>query len=190
MMRRLAITTLALLALASAPVLVRAHGHGSGHGHGGGHGRGGGGQGGGNGQCEAARCAVQAAIDQACPCAAATNHGRYVRCVAHARKILAANGTLPRRCKGRVVSCAARSTCGLAGAVTCEVPDSTCTSGTCADDPSMSCTQASDCGTSCSVASSASACQSAGGTVGTGTSCCPNCPASPSGAFLDAGDRR
>ena len=134
------------------------------------------GAGGGSGPCEAARCVPEQALDQACPCDSATNHGSYVRCVARTCKQLVAAGTIPRRCKGRVVSCAARSTCGKPGAVTCEMPESTCEpSGTCANDPTVTCTAGRDCGTRCRVVSSASDCETAGGTVGTVTSCCATC---------------
>src|SRR5438034_1362212 len=56
-------------------------------------------------------------------------------------------------------------------------PGSTCDSanGTCTNAPSVSCTADSDCGTECSIASSADSCQTAGGTVGTGTTCCAAC---------------
>ncbi len=51
-------------------------------------------------------------------CAAATNHGQYVSCVAG--KVKAMDSTaLPPQCRGAVVRCAARSTCGKPGFVTC-----------------------------------------------------------------------
>ena|SRR5437867_4880832 len=66
--------------------------------------------------CEAARCAAQTAISQQCPsCAEATNHGRYVSCVAHVVKQNVSPG-----CRGKAIRCAARSTCGKPGFVTCE----------------------------------------------------------------------
>lgn len=59
--------------------------------------------------------AARAAIDAACDCAAAVNPGTYKRCAkTAARAALANQGCL------RVVSrCAAKSTCGRPGAVTC-----------------------------------------------------------------------
>ncbi len=122
----------------------------------------------------AAVAATRAAAETACPCATATNHGQYVKCVAGVAKAAVAAGTLPKTCKGAVVKCAARSTCGKAGFVTC------CrTKGTV---------------TKCSTKSSAAACKAPkGGTacVGVHPSCCDACTAtgcaSPSAAFLDTG---
>ena len=133
--------------------------------------------------CEAARCAVQQAIAQNCPCTTATNHGQYVSCVAHQVKKLQANGSIPTNCKGKVTRCAARSTCGKSGFITCTptcniIPPAT--TGTCANDPTVMCTSNSDCGT-CHTRR-ATSCPS-GTTAGSGT-CCAAC-ASPSGAFLD-----
>ena len=48
--------------------------------------------------CEAARCAVQEALNTDCPCDAATNHGRHVSCVAHVLKRLSKDGTIPTTC--------------------------------------------------------------------------------------------
>lgn len=110
--------------------------------------------------CGAARCSVQAAVDQACACDTAVTHGSYVKCVAHTIKALVSSGQMDRRCKGKVVRCAAHSTCGKMDAVTCLVSNS------------------------CAVAKSADACQARGGTAGPVGSCCALC-ASPSGAFID-----
>jgi len=93
--------------------------------------------------CEAARCSVQSAVDTCC--ANAKNHGQFVSCVAHAVKAAG----IPTNCKGKVVRCAARSTCGKEGFVTCTP---TCvipageTTGTCANDPTVICTTNTDCG--------------------------------------------
>src|SRR5881628_3362110 len=107
--------------------------------------------------CEAERCAAQAAISQQCPCAEATNHGRFVSCVAHVVKEHVSPG-----CRGKAIRCAARSTCGKPGFVTCERPSQTC---------------AADfgCGTRCSIKSSAERCTDAGGQVGASSSCCRAC---------------
>jgi len=43
--------------------------------------------------CGSARCAVQAAIDQECPCTTALNHGRHVSCVAHVVNRLSRDNT-------------------------------------------------------------------------------------------------
>ena len=118
--------------------------------------------------CEAARCSVQSAVD-AC-CANAKNHGQFVSCVAHAVK---ASG-VPTNCKGKVVSCAARSTCGKEGFSTCTptcVIPAGATSGTCANDPTVTCTTNSDCGR-CHLRPAGTCPPNT--TEGTG-SCCPDC---------------
>ena len=93
--------------------------------------------------CEAARCSVQSAVDTCC--ANAKNHGQFVSCVAHAVKAAG----IPTNCKGKVVRCAARSTCGKEGFVTCTptcvIPTGE-TTGTCANDPTVICTTNTDCG--------------------------------------------
>jgi len=190
-----------LLALIALP--LQAHpgkghgGHGgqgnAGHGgHGGaGHGGvGGGGQGGtghGPGSCSADRCVVEAAIDQACPCDAAANHGQYVRCVAREVKQLAADGMLGRSCRGKAVSCAARSACGHADRLTCFVPTDQCdvATHTCVGAPTVTCTVNLDCGSQCGVMRSVADCTAAGGTVDTTRSCCSAGCASASGAFVN-----
>jgi len=64
---------------------------------------------------------ARTAADRACAqmgmgCGTAKTHGQYVSCVAHQAK---ANTTLPKECRGAVIKCAARSTCGKTGFVTC-----------------------------------------------------------------------
>src|SRR5882724_3271930 len=123
--------------------------------------------------CEAERCAAQSAISQQCPaCADASNHGRYVSCVAHVVKRTVSPG-----CRGKAIRCAARSTCGKPGFVTCEIPTDTCdtTTGTCTATPTQTCSTDFDCGTRCRIKSSDIRCTAAGGQVGAGTSCCPSC---------------
>jgi hypothetical protein len=141
--------------------------------------------------CEPARCAAQAAITMRCPaCDDAENHGRYVSCVARLVRELVADGTVPGNCKGKVVRCAARSTCGKPGFVRCLIPTDTCTVdpltgiGTCGKDPMLACVTDLDCGAKCKTKSSADRCTRRGGTVGGTGSCCPGC-GSPSGAFLN-----
>lgn len=68
---------------------------------------------------DAAVAAARAAASSECDCATATNHGRYVSCVAQVATELVDSGDLPGECKGEVVRCAAKSTCGKPGAVTC-----------------------------------------------------------------------
>ena len=123
--------------------------------------------------CEAERCAAQAAINRDCPaCSEASNHGRYVSCVAHVVKQNVSPG-----CRGKAIRCAARSTCGKPGFVTCERPTDTCdlSTGTCAGNPTQTCATDFDCGTRCSIKSSADRCTAAGGQVGASSSCCPGC---------------
>ena len=131
--------------------------------------------------CESARCAVQAAIDQECPCTTASNHGRHVSCVAHVVNRLAKTQTVPTSCKGKITRCAARSVCGKSGFVTCQVPTDTCdlTTGTCVGDATIVCTTNLDCGSRCSTKRDAQHCADAGGTVGGGTSCCAACGTVP-----------
>jgi hypothetical protein len=112
--------------------------------------------------CSAQRCAVETAIDQACPCEGAASHGQYVRCVAHAVKDLAASGIVARGCRGKVVSCAARSACGHPGRVSCFLPTG-----------------------ECRVQRSAADCTAAGGVASITSTCCAVGCASPGGAFVD-----
>jgi hypothetical protein len=130
--------------------------------------------------CEAARCAVQAALDQSCSCDASTNHGRYVSCVARTLQQLWRAGAIPTRCRGRAVSCAARSTCGRDGAATCvltrtgmcDTATGTCRIGTAAGG---SCAADADCSlTRCVTLSSDQRCFDMGGVPGRG-SCCAGC---------------
>jgi hypothetical protein len=58
--------------------------------------------------CTAAHCL----IDSACSCESADNHGAYVSCVAHAVTEAIRAHVIPKRCHGRIVSCAGRSSCG------------------------------------------------------------------------------
>src|SRR6266481_5581086 len=68
---------------------------------------------------EEAVAATRAAADEACDCASATNHGKYVSCVAHVTHQAVEDGSLRSECSGLVVACAAKSTCGKEGGVTC-----------------------------------------------------------------------
>jgi hypothetical protein len=135
--------------------------------------------------CEAARCAAQSALEQ-CSCTGATNHGQYVSCVAHVVNGLAKDGTIPTYCKGKIKRCAAKSTCGKDGFVTCQIPKvgscgTPCTAdptATCCEDATTACTVDTDCVVNvCKIKSTDIRCTEAGGTVGTATTCCapPNC---------------
>jgi hypothetical protein len=103
--------------------------------------------------------AARAAIDQACDCEGARNHGQYVRCAAAVLKAEVGAGNLPKSCKGAVQRCAARSTCGKAGFVTC-------------------CRTNAKGKTSCSIKSSMARCTAPRGgsaCVGNFSSCCEAC---------------
>jgi hypothetical protein len=170
-MRTLTLSTLAgamLIAYAAAPIHAKP---GSGPGHR-------------PAPCDASGCAVQLAVATACPCASASNHGQYVRCVAHEAKALAAGGMIGRNCRGRVVRLAAHSVCGRGESVVCLVPTSTCTANVCANDPNSPCMENADCGTQCSVKKAAD-CTAASGVASQAPNCASAGCFSPSGAFLD-----
>src|SRR5262245_39095389 len=59
--------------------------------------------------------AARAAIAANCDCAGATNHGQYVKCATEQARATLVN----QSCRGAVTKCAARSTCGKPGFVTC-----------------------------------------------------------------------
>src|SRR3989442_7723601 len=109
---------------------------------------------------------VHAARQQAnstCSCATATNHGTYVKCVAGVADMLSkgTSPSLPKSCKGAVKKCAAHSTCGKPGSVTCCLTTAM--------------------GPKCKVKKDAGHCTAKQGTTGTCTSCCDACPAPGSG---------
>jgi hypothetical protein len=112
--------------------------------------------------------AARAAVALHCDCNGFPNHGQYVKCATGQAKATLVN----QSCTGAVVKCAARSTCGKSGFVTC-----------CRTKNGV---------TKCSTKSSGDRCKpQKGGTscVSTFSSCCDACTASgcasPSGAFLD-----
>jgi hypothetical protein len=122
--------------------------------------------------CDAERCAITE-----CSCEGAANHGDYVSCVANAAGV-------SEECRGAVVRCAARSTCGKDGAVACLKPKfGPCdkSSGTCRKNPAVSCTTSRDCvsGPKCSIKRSAERCTDHGGTVSASPTCCAPCGAVP-----------
>lgn len=123
--------------------------------------------------------AARTAADAACNCQSFTSHGAYVSCVAGVANTLSSgtNPSLPTDCKGAVKRCAAHSSCGKPGFVTC-------------------CFQSAK-GPKCKVVNANSnSCAARGGTATLdpmNTSCCSNtaplaenaCMASPSGAFVN-----
>ena len=73
--------------------------------------------------CEADRCLIQATIDAECSCALARNHGSYTTCVARVVNAAAHDGTISKRCRGKINGCFIRSTCGKKeGSVNCQFP--------------------------------------------------------------------
>jgi len=125
--------------------------------------------------CEQARCIFDQVVNSKCDCGTAGNHGKYVSCVAHTVNALKQCGILVPKCKGKVTRCAARSTCGKEGFLTCTptcVTDVSTGAMTCSDDPTVTCTTDADCG-KCHIKKDA--CPE-GTTAGTG-SCCPTCAA-------------
>jgi hypothetical protein len=117
---------------------------------------------------------ARTAVAGTCNCATATSHGAYVSCAAGVAKQRADDNLLPRNCKGAVVKCAAKSTCGKAGFVTC-------------------CRTKASGATKCSIKRTGAHCTAPSGgsaCAGTQSSCCDACTssgcASPSGAFVFA----
>jgi hypothetical protein len=102
---------------------------------------------------------TRAQVESQCPCASQATHAAYVKCAVGAAKAAVRAGTLPRTCQGAIKQCAARSTCGRAGAVTC---CRTTAKGT----------------EKCAIKSGASACKAPKrGTacVGSAATCCDSC---------------
>jgi len=108
---------------------------------------------------EAAVAAARAAAEATCDCDGSGTHGEYVSCVNDVARERVAAGTLPANCKGEVTRCAAKSTCGKPGFVTC-----------CRVDKKGK--------VKCSIKKSAEKCQSSTKTiacVGSSESCCDAC---------------
>ena len=63
--------------------------------------------------------AVRAMADEQCDCSTATSHDDYVDCVDEVADAAVEEGSLRPECEEAVVTCAAQSTCGLPGFVTC-----------------------------------------------------------------------
>lgn len=137
---------------------------------------------------------VGQALAEACPCDGPQpwkNHGKYVSCVVRLRNELRKAGCLDDAAKREISRCAARSTCGKAGAVLCcswdtsgvcddPVEDGTA-AGTCSNDAAVACDTSLDCvkASAAKVSRSEDACTAAGGTSIGGGSVCGGCPALP-----------
>jgi len=98
---------------------------------------------------------TRAQADQKCHCASATDHGQYVKCVAEVANDAVTAGTLPTTCKGAVKKCAAKSTCGKPGFVSCCVTKNGVTK--------------------CKISKDSATCAAKGGSVGNCPSCCDAC---------------
>ncbi|MEW6273375.1 MAG: hypothetical protein AB1689_29195, partial [Thermodesulfobacteriota bacterium] len=108
---------------------------------------------------------ARAAVAALCDCATAASHGDYVQCARNVATLRVANGLLPKSCKASVIRCAARSTCGKPGFVTC-------------------CTRDRRNVTRCSLKRDAALCRAPRGgqaCVKTQPSCCDACPAGSCG---------
>ena len=104
---------------------------------------------------------ARAAAAAECDCATASSHTGYVDCVARVANAAVRAGRLRAQCRLAVVHCAARSTCGRPGAVTC-------------------CRTRADGTRRCSVMSNAALCTAPPGgsaRVGDQPSCCDACAA-------------
>jgi hypothetical protein len=66
-----------------------------------------------------AAAATRARIAEQCSCAGASSHHAYVKCAVAAMNTAVKAGMLPKSCRGPVKKCAASSTCGHPGSVTC-----------------------------------------------------------------------
>jgi hypothetical protein len=147
--------------------------------------------------CGASVLAVQAEVDTACPCAAATDHEQHVRCVTKKLRELSACvpgpdgkrscGPLPHVCAARLRQTATRSACGKPSeTVACCVPrQRDCVGdqtpgdgkqdGTCAG-TKRKCDRVTECLVpKCQLAANAERCTALGGTVGTGRDCATAC---------------
>jgi len=130
----------------------------------------------------AAAEAARLEIATKCICTEQTNHGQYVSCVAGKVREAVHNG-LPVNCKGAVMRCAARSTCGKKdGFSTCcyALPGICSTEGKCQN--GATCTDASQCPaiTKCRIKSDPTLCTLSGGSPGTGSCCDAVCSLPPS----------
>jgi len=106
------------------------------------------------------RAQARSDIAMSCDCAAATNHGEYVSCVAQHANTEVMNNVLPKSCKGAVRKCAARSTCGKPGFVTCCLAN-----------------QSGHGHSKCAIRKDAASCMAKGGCPGSFSSCCDACAA-------------
>jgi hypothetical protein len=91
-------------------------------------------------------------VDADCDCAGAASHRDHVRCALGVARTRVDAGQLRSQCRGAVKRCAAKSTCGKPGAVSCCIPH--------------------DGSTRCRIARDTGSCTARGGSSGTCPSCC------------------
>jgi len=134
--------------------------------------------------CEDARCLFQQEITDRCSCDDVRNHGQYVKCVGKVIRELTAANPQFKNCRGKLVRCAARSTCGKEGFVTCNrVELGVCEPVllVCSEPVGQVCATNGDCVISsrCSTKRSAESCTDRGGIVGDTPTCCSKCEVAP-----------
>src|SRR5262245_9751330 len=76
--------------------------------------------------CTTSRCtsaeqvdATRSLVADACDCAGAASHGKYLKCAKTVVKAAVVNHTLPAHCKSTVLGCEGNSTCGRSKAAVC-----------------------------------------------------------------------
>jgi len=134
--------------------------------------------------CEDARCLFQQQITADCPCDQARNHGQYVKCVGKIIRDLTTAHPEFKTCRGKLVRCAARSTCGKGDFVTCnKIELGICdpTLLVCSEPAGQVCATNDDCliNSRCSTKRSAESCEEHGGVVGLSSTCCSDCVVTP-----------
>jgi len=134
--------------------------------------------------CDDARCLFQQQIDAECSCDQARNHGQFVKCAGKIIRDLTGDSEEFKNCRGKLVRCAARSTCGKEGFVTCtrtELGVCDPTALLCSEPAGQVCATNDDCVISsrCSTKRSAEACIERGGVVGDSPTCCSSCEVVP-----------
>ncbi len=77
-------------------------------------------------QCTSAKCTdldavenARAVVAAACDCSGAQSHAKYVKCAKQVIRAAIKGATLQRQCKGSIMKCEARSTCGSKSKICC-----------------------------------------------------------------------
>jgi len=103
----------------------------------------------------AAVAAARVQVTANCGCTGVPKHGTYVTCAVGIARRRVEAGTLPRQCLSVVKGCAAHSTCGRPGFVTCCIADANATR--------------------CKLKRDEARCTAKGGIPGNCPSCCDAC---------------